>query len=62
MPCFQYDVVFSLTVCLFLLAVGKVGGGGGGLQEVFFCADFVSFDRELKLCGVDDFFFFHPSP
>lgn len=43
MPCFQYDVVFSLTVCSFLLAVGKVGG----VQKVFFCADFVSFDREL---------------
>lgn len=43
MPCFQYDVVFSLTVCLFLLAVGKVGG----VQKVLFCADFVSFDREL---------------
>lgn len=42
MPCFQYDVVFSLTVCLFLLAVGKVGG-----EKVLFCADFVSFDREL---------------
>lgn len=55
MPCFQYDVVFSLTVCLFLLAVGKVGGvqkvlfcaGGGGVQKVLFCADFLSFDREL---------------
>lgn len=47
MPCFQYDVVFSLTVCLFLLAVGKVGGGAGGVQKVLFCADFVSFDREL---------------
>lgn len=46
MPCFQYDVVFGLTVCLFLLAVGKVGEEGG-VQKVLFCADFVNFDREL---------------
>lgn len=32
-PCFQYDVVFSLTVCLFLLAVGA-------RRRVFFNADF----------------------